>query len=74
MSSIKSSLRQYQPRFVGSFQMMLYNMAARRAVRQYTDIMSGYSQPGVKRQKVREPKPGDNVDYFQGKFNFKVSL
>ncbi|KAL0871603.1 hypothetical protein ABMA27_004134 [Loxostege sticticalis] len=28
--------------------------------------MSGYNQPGAKRQKVREGRPGDNVDYFQG--------
>ncbi|XP_028157532.1 uncharacterized protein LOC114350797, partial [Ostrinia furnacalis] len=28
--------------------------------------MSGYNQPGAKRQKVREARPGDNIDYFQG--------
>ncbi|KAL4704488.1 hypothetical protein ACJJTC_015091 [Scirpophaga incertulas] len=27
--------------------------------------MAGY-QPGAKRQKVREPRPGENVDFFQG--------
>ncbi|RVE47369.1 hypothetical protein evm_007968 [Chilo suppressalis] len=31
-----------------------------------TVSMAGYNQPGGKRQKVREVRPGDNVDYFQG--------